>query len=82
MRTGVEELRLIVRNLNNCRESFLDPFTIEQLLALHRAWMSADWDFPPDQWQPEQVAQALRGITPRWDEDERPEYAPDEGGAR
>ena len=71
-RTGAEELRLIVANLNCCRERFLDRFTAEQLLAIGRAQIACEWDNPPDTWTVKQVRAALRGKVPRFDDDGRP----------
>ncbi len=64
--TGIEHLRAVVAAFNNCRESFLDPFTPEQLLKLHDAWTATAWDFRPDQWSERQVREALRGVVPQW----------------
>lgn len=65
-RSGAEELRLIVSNLNRCAESFLDDFDAAQLLAIGRAQLGGEWDITPDQWSPRQVREALSGIPPRF----------------
>jgi hypothetical protein len=79
-RSGAEELRLMVRNFDRCRESFLDAFSLEQLVTIHRAWLASAWDFFPDSWTERQVTEALQGIPPQWDvETEAPVYAT--GGA-
>lgn len=70
--TGVEELRHIVQNFNSCRESFLDPFTTDQLVQIHRAWMASGWDIYPDEWASWQIKNALKGIVPEWNDDESP----------
>ena len=79
MKPGIAELRHMVKNFNECNESFLDgehrSFTIEQLVTLHRAWMASGWDIYPDRWEPRQVEEALRGIPPKWDsKTEKPVY--------
>lgn len=72
-RSGMEELRLLVQNFNYCREMFLEQFSVEELIKIHRAHQACGWDIFPDNWHPEQVeAAACRGIVPRWDENERP----------
>lgn len=66
--TGIERLRAAVAAFNNCNETFLDPFTPEQLLRLHDAWKRATHDFYPDQWSARQVREAIgpRCIAPTW----------------
>lgn len=65
-RTGIEELRLMVNNFDSCREDFLDRFTLEQLVQIHRMWLASEWDIYPDTWTDRQVKQALAGKPPRW----------------
>ena len=72
--TGMEQLRQAVAGLNNCNETFLEVFSAEELLMLHRAWCASAWMFYPDEWASRQVFDALRGIVPDWDGDERPIY--------
>lgn len=72
--TGADELRLIVRNIDATRESFLERFTAEELLQLFRMQLASGWDFYPDQWTARQVAEALRGVVPTWTDDECPVY--------
>jgi hypothetical protein len=74
-RTGAEELRIIVRNLGITSESFNERFTAEQLIQIGRMQLACGWDFLPDRWKPRQVREALRGIVPAWDADEKPLYA-------
>lgn len=59
--TGAEELRTIVRVLNQCRESFLDRYSVEQLIALYRALRRSEWDVLPDAWTSKEIADALAG---------------------
>lgn len=73
-RSGATLLRLIVRNLGDCRESFLDRFTAIELVKIGLCHLACGWDKPPDQWEEKQVEQALRGKVPRWDSDYKPIY--------
>lgn len=77
----IEELRHMVRNFNNCRESFNERFTIEQLITIHRAWMASGWDIYPDAWEPEQVEEALQGIPPQWHTETEKPIIPSEAKA-
>jgi hypothetical protein len=72
--SGVEELRLIVGNLNCCREEFIDKFTAQELVSLGLAHLRGEWDFFIDQWDPRQIQEALKGIPPCWTEKEEPYY--------
>ena len=47
--TGAEELRRIVRVLNQCAESALDPFSSAELIAIVRACWASPWDIFLDQ---------------------------------
>jgi hypothetical protein len=77
---GIELLRLILQNLNMCREDFMwpaparKPFTPEQLIQIGRMHLLSEWEFYPDQWTKRQVKEALEGKPPRWDANERPLY--------
>lgn len=64
---GVDELRRMVRNFNNCRESFNQAFSLENLVRLHRAWMASGVDIHPDEWTGAQVYDAIEGYVPQWD---------------
>lgn len=77
--TGAEELRTIVRILNNTREGFNDNYTAEELIQICRMQRASGWDFTPCQWSARQVAESLRGIVPTWDSDEQPTYTTSEG---
>lgn len=72
--TGIETLRTLVTAMANLREDFLDPFTPEQLMQLHAVWRRSKWSegYYPDQWSRKQVAAALVGIDPEWDDDGEP----------
>ena len=71
-KTGMETLRHMVKFFNNCAESFLDKYSIEELIKIYAAWEASEWDFYPDCWTADQVAGALVGIVPQWDENEKP----------
>jgi hypothetical protein len=58
---GIEELRIAVRLFNNCRESFNERYTAEQLLLLYRAYARSDWDITPDEWADDELDAALAG---------------------
>lgn len=75
-RTPIELLRLYVRNLNCCGEAFLDRFTLPELLTLAEMQLASDADFDPHSWTERQIADALAGKAPRWDDDDRPVYDP------
>lgn len=72
--TGIEKMRTMVGALNNCNESFLQGFTIQQLIKIYRMWLSSDWTFMPDTWTERQVREALRGHEPYWNDNEQPVY--------
>lgn len=71
---AIEHLRLMVRNFDCCNETFNQQFGPGELFAIHRAWMLSGWDIYPDKWAPRQVAEALKGKPPKWDDRERPVY--------
>lgn len=72
MDKGIIFLRRLVAEFNCCDEGFLLNHTVEDLVAIRRAWIASEFDYYPDQWTPAQVRAALRGIPPRWDDAERP----------
>lgn len=73
-RTGAELLRLIVRNMDDCRESFNDRFGAIELVKIGLCHLASGWDMLPDQWEERQIREALRGKAPRWDSDYKPVY--------
>lgn len=73
-RSGADLLRLIVRNMGDCRESFNQRFTAFQLVKLGIAHLASGWDLLPDQWEERQIREALRGKVPRWSNDYKPIY--------
>ena len=72
--TGAERLRATVRMVDNCRESFVDEFTTDNLVTLWMAYFLSDYDWTPDHWSRRQVARAMGGIVPTWDESGEPVY--------
>lgn len=72
--TGMEQLRAMMGGLNNCQESFLDRYKIPQLIKIYRMWLKSAWDFAPDTWTERQLREALKGIVPNWNDDEKPIY--------
>lgn len=73
-KSGIDHLRLLVKNLDYCNESFNEQFSAAELLKIHRAWMLSGWDIYPDTWTARQIKEALAGKSPNWDERERPKY--------
>lgn len=74
-KTGADELRLIVQNMNVTRESFNDQYTLEELIQIYRMHLLSEWDFYPDEWTSRQVKEALKGIPPKWNKKtEKPYY--------
>jgi len=74
-RSGANTLRIIVNNMNYCRESFNQQFTLEELVTIGRMLLTCGWDILPDAWELRQVQEALQGKPPRWDpESEKPIY--------
>lgn len=69
---GIDRMRHIVGAFSTVNESFNQRFSIAQLGILHRAWLTCEWDIAPDRWAAWQVAEALRGITPRFDDNGKP----------
>lgn len=77
MRSAPELLRLIVRNLGNEPEAFLERFTVSELVAIGRAQLAADWEIPPHRWTPLQLRAALKGQVPRWNNEGQPVEEPE-----
>lgn len=71
--TGVELLRLIVRNLDANRESVNALFTADQLIKLGLAQLHSDWDYPIENWTERQIREALqKRKPPQWSLDGQP----------
>lgn len=62
----MDMLRDMVSAFDRCDESFLDDKTIPQLINIYNCWMRCGWDIFPDNWEPKQVREAMRGICPNW----------------
>lgn len=76
--SAIDELRHIVKNYDSMNEDFNQHYDIKQLVTLHRAMLASGWDFYPDRdWTARQIDEALRGIVPMWDSDERPIFPPE-----
>lgn len=73
---GIDELRRAAAIFSHCNETFNQRFSVEELLTIARAHVAAKWDFLPDAWHEQQIAEALCGIAPEWDESERPVLRP------
>ena len=58
-RSGIDTLRLILRNLNDCPEDFLTRFTLQELVKIGLAHLDSDVDEYPDQWPERKLRQAL-----------------------
>lgn len=58
--TGAEELRKIVRVLNNTREGALDGFTAEELIRIVRACLASPFDITPDYLHYNEARHAIR----------------------
>lgn len=76
--TPMQKLRRYVNLFDNCNEDFNSRFTIPELIKIAEMHATCGWDFYPDQWTDRQVKEALQGILPQWDSNERPSYS--EGG--
>jgi hypothetical protein len=59
--TGIEKLRAVVNYFNACVESFNDPFTPAQLVAIYDYAAARDTDDYPDTWSKEEIKAALKG---------------------
>jgi hypothetical protein len=73
--TGAEELRAVVRWMDNTNEGVLDPYTPAQLIQLYEMFVASGWDFTLDQWTERQRIEALGGKPPSWNDEEQPVYA-------
>ncbi len=69
---GCDELRRIVRAMDDTREGFNQRFTAEQLVRIFRAMFASGWDIYPDTWPAWMVKAALRGVVPKFDDNEQP----------
>lgn len=72
--TGIQKLRNVVLFFDYCTESFNDQFSIEQLITIYDVYDKCGWYIYPDEWTQRQVDEALKGIIPRWDDNQKPVY--------
>lgn len=72
--TAINTLRRVVLLFNAGSEEFAARFDVEQLVQLHAMCLASAWDFHPENWTDRQVLEALLGVVPQWDEDERAVY--------
>ncbi len=72
--TGIEKVRDMKAVFSSCNETFLGQFDVMQLVQIRRMWLASEWDFFPDRWTERQIAEALAGRPPTWDENESPTY--------
>jgi len=73
--SGVGLVRAVAKMTVSVAENFWEGLSSAEVLAIGRAHIAAEWSFLPDSWSSRQVAEALRGVVPRWDDDEEPIYA-------
>lgn len=69
MKTGIEEIREAATAFGYNKDAFNMSFTAEELLLIFRAWKASKYDIFPDQWEDQQVDEALKGIVPAWEPD-------------
>lgn len=73
-KTAIDAMREMVAAFDRCNETFNQQFTLPQLVKIWNAWNQCGWTIPPDEWTSQQVREALRGIAPDWDAQERPVF--------
>jgi len=73
--SGVGLIRAVAKMTVSVAENFWEGLSSAEVLAIGRAHIAAEWSFLPDSWSSRQVAEALLGVVPRWDDDEVPIYA-------
>lgn len=69
-RKGIELIRMAVRLFDGCNETFNERFATTELILIADAYQRCGWDVRPDVWEEQQIAQALRGIVPQFEETE------------
>jgi hypothetical protein len=69
----IEDLRRLISWCNCQSESFLEAFTLPQLVKLYNAHQLCAWDFPPDRWNQKQIKAVInRGEVPDWEDINKP----------
>lgn len=64
-----DELRRIVRVMDNTAEWALDGYSVAELIRMFTAHAACDWDYYPDQWTQDQRDAAARlGVVPTFDD--------------
>ena len=64
---AIDDMREAVKAFSCLNETFLQSFdTVEQLLAIRKAWRGCAYDICPDEWTDRQIDEAIRGKIPRW----------------
>lgn len=77
--SGADELRQIVRAMNDTRESAMDGYSAPEIVRMFQCMQRSGWDFYPDQWtKGQRDAAALLGHVPKFDDDGRPLVLPSE----
>jgi hypothetical protein len=71
----IEKMRMAINTFAYCNETFLQRYNVKQLMKIHSIMVSCEWDFLADQWTERQLREALKGIVPKWDDNEKPVYA-------
>jgi len=67
---GIELLRYAAKLFDKCNETFNGKFTVGELLIIAAAHKECKWDYFPDQWTEQQIAEAImHGAVPEWEEE-------------
>lgn len=72
---GILDLRSAVDLFAQCRGDFGLCFSADECLAISRAYSESGRRVLPDRWTARQIAEALKGRTPTFDDQERSTYA-------
>lgn len=70
----IDHLRAMVNVFSYCNETFNQRYSIDELFAIYKAHVLAEWDFLPDSWTDRQLKEAIKSIVPRWNDNEKPIY--------
>ena len=62
--SDIDFLRSMISNFNYCSEDFLCRYSVNELVAIRKAWLACQWDIMPDQWSKDQIESAIRDGTP------------------
>lgn len=72
MKFGIDGLRNMVKQFNYCNETFLQKYSIQELIKIGKALSKIEWDYLPDQWTEKQINDALNDRVPQWDSEGNP----------